>query len=269
MSIVVTRNEWGARAPKTPLARITGVRGVGLHWEGPEMGWFEHHTCHARVRAIQNFHMDSRRWVDVAYNALVCYHGYIFQGRWIGTRSAANGTNEANGSYYAICGLFGQNDPFTDEMKQAYWDCINIFREHGGAGQDIKTHREFKATMCAGPGVQDWKDSGLPLPGPPTPVPQPPPPPPPPTGDWTEEIIMALPTIDFRNANNTPVRDSHLVDNIQGLLKGVQRADCDPGLVDNIGGGKTYQAVVSFQRVAGLDADGIVGPNTWRKLINW
>lgn len=38
--------------------------------------------------------------------------------------------------------------------------------------------------------------------------------------------------------------------------------------VDGIFGSGTYSAVREFQKTRGLSADGIVGANTWRKLLN-
>lgn len=38
--------------------------------------------------------------------------------------------------------------------------------------------------------------------------------------------------------------------------------------VDGIFGSGTYSAVMEFQKTRGLSADGIVGQNTWRKLLN-
>ena len=38
--------------------------------------------------------------------------------------------------------------------------------------------------------------------------------------------------------------------------------------VDGIFGTGTYTAVIAFQKSKGLSVDGIVGTNTWRKLLN-
>ena len=38
--------------------------------------------------------------------------------------------------------------------------------------------------------------------------------------------------------------------------------------VDGIFGSGTYSAVREFQKTRGLSVDGIVGQNTWRKLLN-
>jgi peptidoglycan hydrolase-like protein with peptidoglycan-binding domain len=51
---------------------------------------------------------------------------------------------------------------------------------------------------------------------------------------------------------------------LQTLLK-LNGYDC--GTVDGQFGGKTYAAVIAFQKSRGLVADGIVGPKTWNKLL--
>ena len=51
---------------------------------------------------------------------------------------------------------------------------------------------------------------------------------------------------------------------VQALLNGY---GCDSGAVDGIFGGGTAGAVKRFQRAAGLAADGIVGRDTWGKLL--
>lgn len=106
-------------------------------------------------------------------------------------------------------------------------------------------------------------DHGQPAPQPPAPKPNTPPPP---DGAWFEETIALLPTLDLRNAAATPIPHA-MVDQLQGLLLATRRADCNPGGIDGIAGGRTLAAVTAFQRFRGLAADGIVGPATWRNLI--
>lgn len=161
----IIREQWQARPPRSVSHNITPNRGgCALHYEGPHMGFpWPHEACFSKVRAIQAFHMDSRGWVDIAYNAVVCPHGAIFEGRWIGVRSAAQGTDSGNQNYYAICGLWGVDDPFTDDAKVAYWRCIQEFRK-SGAGTDVKPHRYFHSTGCPGDPVAAWITAGLPVP---------------------------------------------------------------------------------------------------------
>src|SRR5687767_4703415 len=115
----VSRAQWGARPPRS-TSRIGAPYWVALHWEGPKMGWpWDHSQCAAKVRSIQKFHMDSRGWADIAYSALYCGHGYVFEGRGLGKRTAAQGTNSGNDHYYALCYLGGENDGFPEAAKTA------------------------------------------------------------------------------------------------------------------------------------------------------
>jgi hypothetical protein len=182
---VVTRAQWGARNPRSSYSKITpSTGGVALHWEGPQMGTFSHDSCASKMRGIQAYHMDHNGWMDVAYSACACPHGYLFIGRWLHNRSAANGTADGNDRFYAICGLFGQNDPFTDDCKGAYLDGISVLRSQGGAGTAVRPHSSFKATACPGDGVRGWITAGLPAPAGYLDPPAPPPP----------ESTPALPT---------------------------------------------------------------------------
>lgn len=169
---LVTRAQWGARSATTST-NITPA-GVAIHWEGPGMGTPAHSECAARVRGIQAFHMDGNGWSDVAYSAIACPHGYVFEGRGPGHRTAANGTDDGNQRFYAVCFLGGEGDDFTDEAKQAINDAIGWL----GGGQ-IVGHRDLTSTACPGDEIYAWAHAGHPTPDPGgSGTPDPPPPPP-------------------------------------------------------------------------------------------
>lgn len=203
---------------------------------------------------------------------VVCRHGDVYEGRGPGVRSAANGTNDGNARYYAVCVLMGPGDTLTDQAKRGFLHAREILMSNG-AGPEIRPHRSFLATGCPGSTLASWIIAGCPIPqiiGEPGPeltsirAPQPVAPQPP--ENDLEAIVATLATLDLRNAAAVPVRH-YLADNLQGLLKGVQSAPCDPGAVDGVAGANTLRAVRNFQATKGLTADGIVGPNTWRALI--
>jgi hypothetical protein len=180
---MVRRSEWGARPPRSQTT-LRPTFGTTLHWEGPHMGAFDHSQCAAKVRVIQNFHMDNpdRRWSDIAYTALVCPHGWVFEGRWIGVRTAANGTTAGNNQAYAVCYLGGVGDLFTEAGKRAYNAVIFFLRVFGAAGSGVNCHRDWKPTQCPGDEICGWVRAGRP-------VAPPPPQPPPDLGDDNMVII--------------------------------------------------------------------------------
>lgn len=154
---LVTRAQWGAapargRSGSIPLGRVT------IHWEGPHMGTPEHHECASRVRGIQRFHQGARDWNDIAYSAVVCPHGYVFEGRGPGVRTAANGTDAANDAWHAVCYLGGQGDPFTDAAKAGISDAVAWLR-----GAQVNAHRDHKPTECPGDEITRWVHAGGPL----------------------------------------------------------------------------------------------------------
>jgi hypothetical protein len=159
---LIRRSEWGARPPRSRQA-FTPSFGVTSHWEGPHMGTFSHASCFAKVRGIQAFHMDERGWVDLAYTGLPCPHGYVFEGRWIGVRTAANGTNAGNASAYALCYLGGEGDPFTEGGRRAMRAAAEYLDNHGGAGEGRNCHGDWKPTACPGSTICGWVRQGLPV----------------------------------------------------------------------------------------------------------
>lgn len=169
---LIRRSEWGARAPRS-TSEVNATFGTTAHWEGPHMGYpWDHAACFSVVRGIQNFHMDTRGWQDIAYSGLPCPHGYVFEGRWAGRRTAANGTNDGNNRALALCYLGGQGDAFTPDGERAMRAGMDWLDAHGGAGPGRNGHRDWKPTECPGNAIYGWVHRGQPAGGTPTPPPQ-------------------------------------------------------------------------------------------------
>ena len=165
---LIERDEWGAR-PSLGTTWITPTEGVTGHWEGNGIGWpWEHDTCYSLVRGIQAFHMDGRGWADIAYNALACPHGWVFEGRGANVRSAAHG-EPGNSLSYAICFLSGIGDPFTPEQARAWSDGVAWLMDDGGASGALHCHRDWMSTACPGDDRCSWIKAGAipPVPTPP------------------------------------------------------------------------------------------------------
>lgn len=252
---IISRAAWGARAPKR-ITRIAGpVRGVAGHYEGSGLGSYPPDSVAAIVRQIQNFHMDTRGWDDIAYSALVDRFGRVWEGRGPGRRSAANGTNDSNDHYYAVCLIMGPADTLTPDMKRGWLDARAWLQTHGNAGPETPPHSTFIATACPGP-ARNWFLNGCPAPGD-SPTPTPAPTPQPDNNDYSVETEVAqLPTVQ-QGSNGQFVRIC------QGLLVANGRSVG----VDGDFGAKTTAALTDFQGAVGLDTDGVCGPKTWRRLL--
>ena len=156
----MTRSQWGARSPNGSGNSLTGKgKGSCLHWEGPEMGQRSHSECDNLMRSIQNYHMDTQGWSDIAYNLAVCEHGYIFEGRGKGKGSGANGTSDANHNYPSICALVGENDPQPTVLDNGIADAVAMLRSWG-VGTAMRGHRDFVSTACPGNSIYNKMKDG-------------------------------------------------------------------------------------------------------------
>lgn len=157
----VSRSAWGATARgATPASHPIGsTLGITAHWEGPGMGGFPHRLCARKVQTIQRFHKYTRGWADIAYNAVVCPHGYVFEGRGPNVKSAANGWEQVNDDWYAVCYLGGTGDPFTDAGRDGFRQAFEWLATEGNAGPKRNGHRDHKATTCPGDAIYAWVHS--------------------------------------------------------------------------------------------------------------
>ncbi len=146
---LVTRSQSGLRPPTYEGNQINArPDGTVIHWEGPGMGDYSHSQCAGKVRGIQRFHQVTRGWSDIAYNFIVCRHGYVFEGRGLYKGSGANGTSDANRRYYAVCAMMGEGDRITPELMAGLKDAVALCRTRAKA--TILGHRNIVATTCPG-----------------------------------------------------------------------------------------------------------------------
>lgn len=147
----VTRQELGWPASAAPDQLTT--KGVKVHYEGTTVSNETHADCVASVKAIRKSHLanTAENYSDIAYNLLVCQHGYVFEGRGKRKRTGANGNQELNQAHYAVMALLGNKgdtSPTAAMVEGLKW-AIAYLRSHG-AGKEIKGHRDGYATSCPG-----------------------------------------------------------------------------------------------------------------------
>ncbi|MFX4294411.1 N-acetylmuramoyl-L-alanine amidase [Streptomyces bohaiensis] len=244
MAIFVTRAQWGARARRSSNTNITPQHGgVSVHHvDGVRVARTNHADCAGQVRSIQNYHMDTNGWTDVAYSHLVCVHGYVFEGRGEGQRTAANGTNPGNQNWYAVCGLTGGTaanyDPITAQLIDAFHMAITRLRTSGGAGGAVNGHRDHTSTACPGnlyPLVLDGRlNPGGGSPG---------------TPPWPGVYFRQPPVMNHASVGTWQAR----MNSAHGFALSV----------DSSYGPASESACRTLQSRAGIAVDGVVGPATW------
>lgn len=107
---ILSRAAWGARPPKrrhsiaTPTPKLYLHHAAGAILPADDSVSPEDLT---RIRSIQNYHMDTRGWSDIAYSFLMDPDGNIFEGRGAGV--AGGHTAGQNTVSHAIC-IMGHYD---------------------------------------------------------------------------------------------------------------------------------------------------------------
>jgi hypothetical protein len=267
---LVTRTEWGAPAI-TPAADMPTAQGVKIHWIGGPYTTPDHSQCAAEVRAIRQEHLSNptEGWVDIAYNFVVCQHGYVFEARGLRKESGANGDQALNHADYAICGIQGTNEHASDTLKNGLRDAIE-YMQANGAGPEILGHRDGYNTDCPGDELYAWVHSGAPRPGgapapapAPTPAPAPAPTPAPAPAPAPQPAAPAWPG-EYFSVESPMLHD----DNVRTWQQRMR----DRGwsiTVDGWYGNQSASICRQFQQDSTnhgwpLAVDGVVGPQTWR-----
>jgi len=134
---LITRSEWGARAPK---CRTT------VNWSG-SFPLIVHHTVGPQsqtVRQIQNFHMDTRGWCDIGYNYLIDWDGRIYEGRGFEVFGAHTGPGGNAYPAVSLIGTYSSVEP-SDAMHQSVYDLMDSI-----GASFLKGHRDYMSTSCPG-----------------------------------------------------------------------------------------------------------------------
>jgi hypothetical protein len=203
------------------------------------------------MRKLQNYYMDKLGWADWAYNYGVCEHGYVFEGRGLHAQNAANGNTTLNRNHYAVnlfVGSSGSTTPTREQMNAAR-ELIAYLRKNGGAGNEIKGHRDGYATACPGDALYALLKAGEFEPTTPAP---------------STQTYVAFPGVTwFKKNPNSPIvtaMGKRLVAlGYRGYAKG-------PGPQWTEADRKAYAWWQRKLGYSGADADGWPGRDSWTKL---
>lgn len=123
---ICNRACWSARSGSCSTALGSLTRAIVHHTAGPSDYTTNYETGKARMRANQNYHMDSNGWCDIGYHFLVNAAGHIYEGRAgsIGAsgswkKGAHDGCN-ANSMGFTALGYY--HTPYNHTFTQALQD---------------------------------------------------------------------------------------------------------------------------------------------------
>ncbi|GIH93601.1 N-acetylmuramoyl-L-alanine amidase [Planobispora siamensis] len=244
---LVSRREWGARSPSGSYSSLSSTRGVKVHYTGGRVDPAivgDHAKCVSLVKSIQNQHMDGNGWMDIGYSMIACPHRKVFMGRGPKRLPAANGSG-LNSDHYAVLGLVGSSGLVqpNDEMLHGILDAVEYLRDRGGAGREIKGHRDGYATSCPGEALYAWVRRGAPRPG----------------GGGDPDPPEPHPSFPGRTLKYPPVMVGEDVRTWQQQMR-TRGWNID---VDGLYGAQSREVARKFQREKGLPVTGEVDRATW------
>ncbi len=168
---ICVRSCWGARAPRANcIANMATLnRAVIHHTAGNEYASTGLESSKSYMRSIQNYHIDTRGWCDIAYHFLVDKYGNIFEGRWNSWSGLPQGSHDGvniNSFGFTWMGWFhpdkpGGADVPTTAMRNSLYDVIawrmpSSWSPYGGGTYNARscgwltTHRDANPTACPG-----------------------------------------------------------------------------------------------------------------------
>ncbi len=170
---ICTRACWGARNGSCTTL-MTGLSRAIIHHTA-STGDFttDYENAKARMRATQNYHMDSKAWCDIGYHFLVSASGHIFEGREGAMTSLIKGSHAGCGNVnsfgFTFLGYF--HPPYNQDppvvMRNAMYSVIAWRMPSGwtpygartsyagslnGTGAPLDTHQWVGAATSTGCG---------------------------------------------------------------------------------------------------------------------
>jgi hypothetical protein len=161
---VYTRQDWGARPPRTQLASLGPIRSAVIHHGGPVGGPRKTFKAAAQTcRDWQAFHQNTNKWSDIGYHLLVDHWGRLYQGRpadRLGAHVLAQNTGRVginfmqDGRFHGLS--FWQRRTlrrlFRHEHTRLGLPALKDLAKHPGSEWGVFGHREVpgQSTECPG-----------------------------------------------------------------------------------------------------------------------
>ncbi|KAM4695937.1 peptidoglycan-recognition protein SC2-like [Rhinophrynus dorsalis] len=147
---ILTKSQWGGRAPTCRTAMSTPVTYVIIHHTAGASCTTQS-TCITQVKNIQSYHMNTNGWCDIGYSFLVGEDGNVYEGRGWTTVGAHAPDYNSISIGISVIGTFTSRNPNT-AAQNAVKNLIScgVSKGYIKSAYILKGHRNVKATECPG-----------------------------------------------------------------------------------------------------------------------
>ncbi|OLO40716.1 hypothetical protein BTR23_04375 [Alkalihalophilus pseudofirmus] len=243
MNIIDKRNSLARHGSRTYRRRSRGsIRNIAIHHSA---------TTSGSAEAFARYHVNSLGWPGIGYHYVVDRDGSI---SWCHDLEIVSyHVGNSNGMSVGICmvGDFRTQTP-TSQQREAALDLTQyLMSELNISVDNVWGHIEFPGYSwkpCPSISMSQFRSQLADRTG------------------QTNRSAIPSPTYVAGARQRTYLSRGDQGDDVRALQERLNELNFKPGPIDGIFGPQTYDAVVRFQRAAGIGVDGIVGPQTRETL---
>lgn len=127
------------------------VPAAGLFIHHTDTNPADHATAERHQKAIQDFHMDVRKYDDIAYSFIIYPDGLVLEGRGWGIVGAHTEGHNSTAHAFCFAGSFN-SDKLTNRARDTSRELWQLGDELGMISReyDLKGHRDVAQTACPG-----------------------------------------------------------------------------------------------------------------------
>ena len=154
---IVTREDWGARSPRTGSLVPHTITRLTVHHAGTQSAT----TGPARYRSWQAWHMDGKGWPDIAYHFIVGVDGTVYEARDPAYETDTFTDYDTTGHFQVVMeGNFDVDRPTAAQLESLAAVLAWGADEYGVSPTTIAGHGDHAHTACPGDHLAAYLDSG-------------------------------------------------------------------------------------------------------------